>query len=237
MLTPIDSEALQSICDQVAVALNQKLQEELAVEKADDAVLYANIIARVVNDGQLIIRAAGGSPGSAYELLQHSTGELVRALNESSVLHDIPMKDAASFAATCVKELANALHKKVNIKATGGDQLSLSPLFKFAIYEVLKNSVGHSVTSTVDIDIRVTKERTGAWKLEISDNGPGIPDEYKSEAFRPHKDHMKNPSGMGLYLVKKIANKYGGRVWVEDRVHGDHKKGASVVITIPLDKL
>ena len=38
---------------------------------------------------------------------------------------------------------------------------------------------------------------------------------------------------MGLYLVKKIANRYGGRVWIEDRVHGDHKKGASVVITMP----
>ncbi len=236
VLTPLDSEALQSICDQVAVALNQKLQEEQAVEKADDAVLYANLIARVVNDEQLLIRAADVSPGSAYELLQRSTDELVRALNENSGLPEISMKDAATFAVTCVKELAGALHKKANIKTTGGEQLSVSPLFKFAIYEVLKNSVEHSAASSTDIDIHIMKERTGAWKIEISDNGPGIPDEYKSEAFRPYKAHMKNPSGMGLYLVKKIANKYGGRVWVEDRVHGDNKKGASVVITIPPDK-
>ncbi len=236
VLTPMDSEALQSICDQVAVALNQKLQEEQAVEKADDAVLYANLIARLVKDDQLLIRAADASPGAAHQLLQGSADELVRTMNESSALHDIPMKDVAAFAITCAKDLANGLHKKANIKATGGDQLSQSPLFKFAVYEVLKNSVEHSSAASVDIDIRATKERTGAWKLEISDNGPGIPDEYKSEAFRQQKTHMKNPSGMGLYLVKKIANKYGGRVWVEDRVHGDYKKGTSVVITIPTGK-
>jgi signal transduction histidine kinase len=88
----------------------------------------------------------------------------------------------------------------------------------------------------VDADIRISKERTGTHHIEISDNGPGIPDEFKSEVFRPRKDNMKNTEGIGLYLVKKIANRFGGRVWVEDRVHGDHKKGTSVVITVPSNK-
>jgi len=47
------------------------------------------------------------------------------------------------------------------------------------------------------------KERSGVSRLEITDNGPGIPDEFKSAVFRPVKENMKNPKGMGLYLVKR----------------------------------
>jgi signal transduction histidine kinase len=38
---------------------------------------------------------------------------------------------------------------------------------------------------------------------------------------------------MGLYLIKKITNKSGGRVWIEDRVPGNSAKGTRIVITIP----
>jgi signal transduction histidine kinase len=40
-------------------------------------------------------------------------------------------------------------------------------------------------------------------------------------------------SGPGLYLVKSLVEGYGGRVWVEDRVHGDHTKGARFVVMLP----
>ena len=35
------------------------------------------------------------------------------------------------------------------------------------------------------------------------------------------------------YLVKSLVESYGGRVWVEDRVPGDHTKGARFVVMLP----
>jgi signal transduction histidine kinase len=40
--------------------------------------------------------------------------------------------------------------------------------------------------------------------------------------------------GLGLYLVKSLAESYGGRVWVEDRVPGDHTQGAKFVVMLPV---
>jgi anti-sigma regulatory factor (Ser/Thr protein kinase) len=222
VLTPVDSETLQAICQQVASALNLKLIEEAATLKADDAVLYANLVARTFGDA----RQEEGDKGRAIS-------ELLRSLNDSTPMKSILLKDAIQFAVSWAKEIAEAKNKKLGVRVSGLDQIEASPLLRFAAFEILKNSVMYSSSNSVDVDVRVVKERSGTVRLEISDNGPGIPDEYKSEVFRPYKTNMKNPGGMGLYLVKKIANRYGGRVWVEDRVHGDHKKGASVVITLP----
>jgi signal transduction histidine kinase len=146
----------------------------------------------------------------------------------------IPLKDVTKYAISGAKELAEASHKRLNVRTYGTDNIEVSPMLKFSVYEALKNSVQHSASKSVDAEIRLVKERSGACRLEISDNGPGKPDEYKSEVFRPDKTNIKNPGGMGLYIVKKIARINGGRVWVEDRVHGDYRKGASVVITIPV---
>ncbi|HHT76235.1 MAG TPA: hypothetical protein GXZ80_09385, partial [Euryarchaeota archaeon] len=39
--------------------------------------------------------------------------------------------------------------------------------------------------------------------------------------------------GLGLYLVKRLVDEYGGVVWVEDRVTGDHTQGARFVVELP----
>ncbi len=242
VLTPMDSEALLAICNQVAVVLDLKLQEEAALVKSEDAVLFANVIARAVKDDAILANTAVEShcgKDTALELVKRSgerdasTSALLRSLNENVALESIPLKEAIAYAVAGAKDLAQSAHKKMNVRISGQDSAQIRPLLKYAAYEVLKNSVQHSASSSIEAEIRALRERSGAHRLEISDNGPGIPDEFKSEVFRPYKANMKNPGGLGLYLVKRIANKYGGRVWVEDRVHGDHRKGVIVVITIP----
>jgi signal transduction histidine kinase len=38
--------------------------------------------------------------------------------------------------------------------------------------------------------------------------------------------------GMGLSLVKKIVDKYGGKIWVEDRIKGNHNEGSNFVVLL-----
>jgi signal transduction histidine kinase len=101
---------------------------------------------------------------------------------------------------------------------------------RYALRNVLVNSMEYVISRIVDIDIRTTVDRTGACKIEVTDNGPGIPDELKSGVFRREEQPGR---GIGLYLVKRIINRYGGRVWVEDRVPGNRARGTRVVIIIP----
>ncbi len=39
--------------------------------------------------------------------------------------------------------------------------------------------------------------------------------------------------GLGLYLVRTLVEDYHGKVWVEDRIKGDHTKGARFVVILP----
>ncbi len=53
--------------------------------------------------------------------------------------------------------------------------------------------------------------------VEITDNGPGIPDEIQAKIFDPFYT-TKPPgegSGLGLDIVKKIVDKHQGRITFE----------------------
>jgi signal transduction histidine kinase/ActR/RegA family two-component response regulator len=72
-------------------------------------------------------------------------------------------------------------------------------------------------------------------RVDVADNGPGIPDPQKSVLFSRGERGQTRASGhgMGLFLVANIVSEIGGRVWVEDRVPGDHTLGARFVVLLP----
>jgi signal transduction histidine kinase len=64
-----------------------------------------------------------------------------------------------------------------------------------------------------------SSEDGDSWTFSITDNGPGIPEQHHEKIFKifqtlAAKDQCET-TGVGLTLVKKIVELYGGRVWVE----------------------
>ena len=102
---------------------------------------------------------------------------------------------------------------------------------------ILTNSVKYDLHDEVEIEIsaeRKTEARRRFWVVSITDHGRGIPDETKTIVFdRFSKAPQKKGSGMGMHIVKTLTMRYGGKVWVDDRVKGDHSKGAIVRVQLP----
>jgi PAS domain S-box-containing protein len=108
------------------------------------------------------------------------------------------------------------------------------------LHDVFSNLVNNAVKHTGDgtqiiVGLNVIGDNGRRYcRVTVEDNGPGIPDDYKERIFnRMHKGTARG-MGLGLYLVRTLVDSYNGSVWAEDRVPGDHTKGARFVVMLPV---
>jgi signal transduction histidine kinase len=79
-----------------------------------------------------------------------------------------------------------------------------------------------------DVQLRVKKLRS-AVAIEVSDRGPGMSETVLANALLPFYSTKRGGTGLGLALVREIAEAHGGRVSLANRQGG----GLSVTLTIP----
>ncbi len=115
-----------------------------------------------------------------------------------------------------------------------------SEFLKDIFSNLIVNSIKHS-SGPVTINIglaRVADRGNDFYRVNIADDGPGIPDEMKATVFDrlARGTTRAKGKGLGLYLVKSLVESFNGRVWVEDRVPGYPGKGCKFVVMLPAAK-
>jgi hypothetical protein len=93
-----------------------------------------------------------------------------------------------------------------------------SPQLEQVFQNLVSNAIKYRKPDVAPrILVSATREE-GAWLFSVTDNGIGIAPEYRERIFemfrRLHGQEIPG-SGMGLALVRKIAETHGGNVWVE----------------------
>jgi PAS domain S-box-containing protein len=104
------------------------------------------------------------------------------------------------------------------------------------LQQLLQNLLGNAIKymDKTEGDVRVGCEPDGDfWRFHVADNGPGIEPRHHERIFQlfqtlAPRDRIEG-TGVGLALVKKIVELYGGRVWVESQPG----KGATFYFTLP----
>jgi two-component system sensor histidine kinase SenX3 len=107
-----------------------------------------------------------------------------------------------------------------------------------AVSNLIDNAVKYSGS-----DVKVTVETAridGKYaSLRVTDHGPGIP---KTELKRIFKRFYRVPgtlatrvkgTGLGLYIVRSVAKRHGGRAWAESEGPG---RGSTFVLQLPIVK-
>ena len=79
-----------------------------------------------------------------------------------------------------------------------------------------------------------TKKRV---RLIITDRGTGFPETILKRAFEPYVTTKPKGTGLGLAVVKKIADEHGARIDISNRVVEDKVAGAQVSLSFAIDKV
>ena len=127
--------------------------------------------------------------------------------------------------------------KKINLAAeppTGpwpiqGDATRLRQTFD----NLLRNAM-EAQPNGGEIDV-ATKANGDQLIVDISDHGPGVPPERRSEIFEFGKTSKAGGSGIGLPLSQLIVEAHGGSLSYEDR--NNHGSGATFRISLPMESI
>lgn len=109
-----------------------------------------------------------------------------------------------------------------------GERTRLQQVFQ----NLISNAIKHR--DKPEARIRVASADAGnAWQLSVSDNGPGIEARHHERIFQLFQvltpRDQKESTGVGLALVKKIIELYGGRIWLESKPG----EGSTFFFTLP----
>ncbi|HEX9908792.1 MAG TPA: GAF domain-containing protein [Thermoplasmata archaeon] len=131
----------------------------------------------------------------------------------------------------------------VSVNVPEGCYVTANALVEELVANILSNSVKYDPHDEVEIDVdcsRTSESGKPYWKLCITDRGHGISDEQKPLLFQKYvrlRADAKTPgTGLGLSICKALVDKFGGRIWVEDRVPGKSELGAKFCVTLQLAK-
>jgi PAS domain S-box-containing protein len=101
---------------------------------------------------------------------------------------------------------------------------------------IFTNLVGNAIKfgwPEVEIAIRI-EDRDSEILVTVADTGPGVPDEMKEKLFhRFERGKAKGKGeGLGLFICRTLVERYGGMIWIEDRVSGRPEEGAAFKFTL-----
>ena len=89
-------------------------------------------------------------------------------------------------------------------------------------------SAGHPVQITLKTEYSTSARRV---RLIVRDNGSGFPDHILKRAFEPYVTTKSKGTGLGLAVVKKIADEHGARIDISNRVADGAVQGAQVSLS------
>jgi two-component system OmpR family sensor kinase len=188
------------------------LEEELAGEQretASSALRSSRRMRRLVGDLLLLARADAGrvaphTPVDLSEVVTDAASELEPVAGDHEISVDAP-------AGARVDGARDELHRLV--------------------LNLMENALRHTDPGTA---VEATVERrNGEVVLSVEDDGPGIPVELREKVFerfyRGSGEHSGS-SGLGLSIVRAVAESHKGSVRLEEPLDG---RGARFVVRIP----
>lgn len=172
------------------------------------------------------------------ELLQGRVGRLTHLLDDLLIYSRVGRREH-EFDYINVKKMSedlldlNAPEKPFILTAEDRNIFVPVTPFELVLRNLISNTIKHHDKEEGIIEVSADVTESG-YEVRISDNGPGIPGEFRSKAVQmfqtlQSRDEVEG-SGMGLAICKKTVEYYGGSLFIEDSALG----GTTITMTWPI---
>ncbi len=185
--------------------------------------------------------------GQLTDVIVRQTNDLRRIVDEFSKFARMPEPDRARVDLVALVRDAILLQQEVRDGVTLSSDLPGGAVWAEldatmigqALTNLLKNA-GEAIEGRGDADltgeIRVSMQvEDDQAIIRIADNGIGLPAD-RSRLFEPYVTTREKGTGLGLPIVRKIAEEHGGSLTLEDAepFGRDDHRGAMAVMTLPI---
>ncbi len=124
-----------------------------------------------------------------------------------------------------VKDVIELLEPIENVEIDITNELPIVDCEKTRIVQVFQNLLDNAIKFIDKPQGKITigcTEKNGYWQISVADNGSGIGKEHFERIFKIFQKLSDNKNsdstGIGLAIVKKIVEMYGGEVWLESEL-------------------
>ena len=238
----------ETVFDGVVRDVTERVEYEQRLEEQRDNLDILNRMLRhdIRNDLQLVTAYAGlladrvdGDGAEYVETIRESAEHSVELTQTAGDMADVMLSADAEqrpvdLGSTVESEVERIRSEQPDAAVTVESPLpdvavTANDLLNSVVRNLLTNAVQHNDRDVPEITVSVD-EQPETVAVRVADNGPGVPDEQKTEVFgKGEKGLESQGSGIGLYLVKTLVETYGGDVRVEDNA----PRGAVFVAELP----
>jgi two-component system sensor histidine kinase TctE len=186
------------------------------------------------NVGQEGLADMDGAIGTLERLLLQLIS-LARAEEATGhVAFDQPFELGSLAASAAAERFEQARASRIELSFDGDEAETFTVighpfLAKELVGNLIDNAIGYNRPGG-SVSVRVSRGE-GVCRLEVSDDGPGIPQEARQLVFdrfyRLPRDAERNGSGLGLPIVRALAERMSASVTLDD---GRNGRGLTVVV-------
>lgn len=176
--------------------------------------------------------------GESLRSIQHETRRLTDLLNNYlGMLRSSPEPASVDIRDICRRVIHllghAALKAHVDIRLEGDEDIptvsGIPDRLQQAVLNLVLNAI-QAMPSGGTVSLR-TASVGGVVRLTVADTGPGLPPGLEEHLFDTRVTTKPGGSGLGLPLVRLIAESHGGSVWYRS----DPGRGASFTMVLPAE--
>jgi PAS domain S-box-containing protein len=211
----VDLERSNSDLAQFAHIASHDLQEPLRVIGGFVQLLARRYEGQLDEDADKFIAATVSGVDRMQQLID-ALLSYSRVGNADAVREPV---DTAALVRRVTESMEEELERTHStIEANGLPTVDAVPLLlEQLLRNLISNALKFSDADAPRVEVEASRE-DGIWIFSVKDNGPGIDPRYRERVFaifnRLHGRDVAG-TGIGLAICRRIAERHGGRIWVE----------------------